>query len=114
MGNTVNAPLRAPRSSNYWVNERECSACGERYSSFKAGVRFSDGVALVRTNNGPSDEAGKGGYRSRGPVLWAMRVIKLGHWYIEHRDCERFVSHDNEMLLVSLCSSGEERVDIPF
>lgn len=37
----------------------------------------------VRSHNGDA-----GGFRSRGPVLWAMRVMKLTAWYEKHACCE--------------------------
>lgn len=46
------------------------------------------GVDLVRATNGGFE--GGGGYRSKGPVLWAMRVLKLDAWYNYHRDCVPF------------------------
>jgi hypothetical protein len=46
------------------------------------------GVDLVRAANGGYE--GGGGYRSAGPVLWAMRVLKLDAWYYYHRDCVPF------------------------
>tara|TARA_Y100000310_G_C20462492_1_gene706034 strand:- start:560 stop:856 length:297 start_codon:yes stop_codon:yes gene_type:complete len=66
-----------------WVDEQRCEACGEEYSSFRCGVSWDDGVDAVRQANIRNG----GGYRSRGPVLWAMRVIKLDAWYLRHFPC---------------------------
>lgn len=38
---------------------------------------------MVRDQNREKE----GGYRSRGPVLWAMRVAKLNEWYLNHMFC---------------------------
>jgi len=38
---------------------------------------------MVRDQN----KVNNGGYRSRGPVLWAMRVEKLQAWYLNHMFC---------------------------
>lgn len=81
-GVPVNEDLPAPRSPGPWVDPEQCEACGARYRDFRAGIDWSDGVALVRGHNGEG-----GGYRSRGPVLWAMRVLKLDAWYMEHWCC---------------------------
>lgn len=60
----------------------ERCVCGASYDDSVYDVCWLDGVALVRASNGPS-----GGFRSRGPVLWAMRVIKAHLWYAEHDAC---------------------------
>lgn len=79
---SVNALLKAPDPPGSWVNESSCLICGETYEEFEAGISWNDGVVLVRSVN----EEG-GGYRSRGPVLWAMRVQKLQAWYERHTCC---------------------------
>lgn len=48
------------------------------------------GVDFVRAANGGFDSENGGGYKSAGPVLWAMRVLKLDLWYTTHRACEPF------------------------
>lgn len=45
-------------------------------------MQWEDGVVLVRSMNGEA-----GGFRSRGPVLWAMRTLKLSMWYAAHEGC---------------------------
>lgn len=77
----VNSTISEPRSPGPWVDDTECS-CGQKYYTFRCGVTFRDGADLVRMMNKPD-----GGYRSRGPVLWAMRTIKLAHWYAAHMFC---------------------------
>lgn len=56
--------------------------CGARYKPSRFGLRWEDGVRLVRGANGEG-----GGYRSRGAVLWALRVLKMDRWYAEHSPC---------------------------
>ena len=56
--------------------------CGARYKSSRFGLRWEDGVRLVRSANGEG-----GGYRSRGAVLWALRVLKTDRWWAEHAVC---------------------------
>ena len=88
---SVNARLAEPSSPGPWVDDYECSTCGERYSNFIAGVTFAEAANLVRLHNPPS-----GGFRSRGPVLWAMRVIKLSQWYERHWFCQPQEEKDYE------------------
>lgn len=78
----TNEPLREPSPPHPFVNSSRC-ICGATYDGEHYGVRFSHGVAHVRATNQPN-----GGYRSRGPVLWAMHVLKLEAWYAEHRRCQ--------------------------
>lgn len=85
----VNARLPEPRSPGDWVSAERC-VCGSTYKRFKPGVKFSDGVEMVRIRNGED-----GGFRTRGPVLWAMRVIKLELWYYEHQGCGMVATGDN-------------------
>lgn len=81
----VNALLPRPRSPGPWVNETECSVCGAKYKDFRAGCGFREGAQRVRDANGGF--AAGGGYRSRSPVLWGMKVCKLDAWYLEHLMC---------------------------
>ena len=39
---------------------------------------------MVRSAN---DREEGGAFISRGPVLWAMRVLKLGEWFTRHLEC---------------------------
>lgn len=84
---SCNETLRKPRSPGPWVNEETCT-CGAHYRRSRYGISWKMGVDLVRATNGGFE--GGGGYRSKGPVLWAMRVIKLDAWYNYHRDCVPF------------------------
>jgi hypothetical protein len=81
----VNEWLAAPKAPGDWVDEESC-ACGATYHAFRAGVRYTEGAATVRRMNG-QDRDTPNGWRSRGPVLWAMRVMKLQAWYLEHATC---------------------------
>jgi hypothetical protein len=78
---SVNELLPEPRPPGPWVDARACT-CGASYEDFRAWPSFHDGAQRVRQVNGEG-----GGYRSRGPVLWAMRVLKLEAWYLEHLLC---------------------------
>jgi hypothetical protein len=82
-GASVNEDLSPSRPPGRWVDADECSVCGERYRDFRSGVSWEEGVQLVRDSN---PEKG-GGFRSRGPVLYAMHVLKLDAWYRRHMEC---------------------------
>ena len=82
----VNPYIRKPRSPGPWVTDRECD-CGCKYRDFRGPLCFQEAANWLRSRaHGDGDESG--GFRSRGPVLWMMRVAKLGAWYDEHRYCE--------------------------
>ena len=82
-----NATIRRPASPGLWVNEETCT-CGAHYRKSRFGITWKMGVDLVRASNGGFDSENGGGYKSAGPILWAMRVLKLDAWYHCHRDCD--------------------------
>lgn len=84
-GVRVNENIPAPRAPGPWVDEERCFGCREESKRFRPGVAFADGVELVRSRNGET-----GGFRSRGPVLYAMRVLKLSLWYERHSECDGY------------------------
>ena len=81
---TVNAAIDLPVSPGPWVDARRCD-CGEDYKTFRAWPSFEDAAFRIRVANGGFGEGG--GFRSRGPVLWMMRVMKLEAWYLAHQAC---------------------------
>ena len=94
-GAVVNAeikprPLFPPRMLPY-VDDEECSVCGELYHRTNLGVTWGEGEAAVRAANRAGPVAGSsGGFRSRGPVLWAMHAIKVERWYDRHVPCREY------------------------
>ena len=74
----VNPKVAEPTPPGPWVDDERCE-CGELYDEYRTGVRFSAVAASM------SD----GSFKSRGPVLWRMRVAKLTEWYLRHRWCGR-------------------------
>ena len=86
-GSSPNAPL--PVSCPAWIeNECErCAICGERSDQVSLGVTWIEGEDLIRAQAGPG-----GGWRSRGPVLWAMHKIKLDRFAERHLDCRYFAT----------------------
>ena len=98
-GNMVNEPdpLPEPPRDGPWIQysehpkdnmtELRCMVCGAWYRDHRAGefhkAGYEDGVERVRSL---AEAAGNeyGGYKTRGPVLWAMRVLKTGDYIASH------------------------------
>jgi hypothetical protein len=100
----VNPYVAPPLPPGEWVDDEKC-ICGASYHAHKVrtfkrrrvysrrrGVRYSSPFfasasdRLRRIAKAQGDKGG--GFRSRGPVLWMMRVIKLADWYDQHHGCE--------------------------
>lgn len=94
-----NATFPKPLPPGPWVTKWRC-VCGdhiEDYKDFRSGVSFGEAAQVLRDANQAEELGGKrqildpgdppGGRRSRGPVLWVMRVIKLQRWYDAHAAC---------------------------
>ena len=81
-GAVKNAELNA-KAPGPWIDDRRCRVCGEQIANWRAGVSWEDGQELMRqaaaTQGDPS-----GGYRTRGPVLWAMHILKVREFYDRH------------------------------
>ena len=120
-GMVVTPARDAPKSPGPWVDETRCYACGGEYKRFRGSKGFADAADdLRRAAKAAGDEGG--GFRSRGAVLWWMRVNKLDEWYLKHWPCQmiprsewaidpefieemRFAETNEQGMLVS--SSGE-------
>ena len=85
----LNRKIKEPEAPGAWVDAEKCHTCGETISEFKPGVKWEDGVQIVRQQNGEG-----GGFRSRGPVLWAMHVQRLQLWFERHAYCWPCLLHD--------------------
>ncbi len=108
MARYVNTPIPEPFPPGPWVDKERC-ICGDHradYRSYNSHVTFEQAAERLRDENqlaeigedpqlefrsaitggDPHDEA-PGGYRSRGPVLWVMHVMKLERWYQDHEHC---------------------------
>ena len=95
-GIPVNARMDLPWRDFWWVGENEfseiaCTICGSTLKEERLGVTWRDGEDRVRGINPKG-----GGYRSRGPVLWAMRVIKFERFGEEHMLCEQTFPDPND------------------
>jgi len=82
-GAIVNPDLSLPRAPFEGIDEERCSVCGEKSDDFRAGISWSDGADLIRQAARSQDVAG-GGWRTRGPVLWAMHYLKVTAFYERH------------------------------
>lgn len=85
-GRPVNPLVPLPKPPGAWVNDETCTACGAKYDEFVPGVDFRSAANALRMAAGGFESGG--GYRSRGPVLHMMRVMKLEEWYREHAHFE--------------------------
>lgn len=99
----ANVRIPAPEPPGPWVDEHSCE-CGAHLADYKKshyGVTWGEAMDRLREANQAAELRGElgsqttfdldnppGGFRSRGPVLWTMRVIKLERWYEDHADCE--------------------------
>ena len=64
----------------------QCDGCGDLYRDHRGSYSFIDACARIRHAAARDGDEG-GGYRSRGPVLWAMRVLKAEDWLMAHMMC---------------------------
>lgn len=87
LGPVVNPRIQEPRAPGSWVSSTEC-VCGARYEDFNSKFHWSDGVQLVQKFPYPD---------SKGPVLWALRTLKLGAWYERHLLCDPELQTEDEV-----------------
>ena len=84
-GMSVNADDSLPWKDYAWLEEGrggpECRICGGRMREERYGITWGTGEGRVRGRNP------KGGYRSRGSVLWAMRAAKFEEFGMAHLPC---------------------------
>jgi len=89
-GTVVNEELQitCPR----WLDDAcdHCEVCGERSNQISLGVTWTDGEQRIRELNLTKG----GGYRSRGPVLYAMHVIKLERFADRHFECGQWAARE--------------------
>jgi len=81
----VNAYIPMPRTPpclGNWEDDT-CQICGQRYDQFDSGVNFDQGIQLMKKAADEEQIYGQG-FRSRGPVLYAMAVIKRRDFYMRH------------------------------
>ena len=94
-GSSVNETLPLPKAGVRYISvsqhpkrgaELRCSICGAWYEDHRAGefisASWDDGTRLVRDQAGGFDKGG--GWRYRGPILWAMRVLKTQDFIAAH------------------------------
>ena len=82
----LNPKIKAPAPPGEHCDQEYCYGCGADYESFRCYVSFAEAADLIRHKAKSEGDEG-GGWRSRGPVLWVMRVIKLSAWYDQHSGC---------------------------
>ena len=77
----VNEPSPLPTLPPH-LTETHCLHCKAKYANFRAHPSWTEAANRIRARNGEG-----GGWRSRGPVLWEMRVMKMEAWLLAHHDC---------------------------
>lgn len=92
----VNESMPLPTNDGIpWVDEDRCVCMAHpgTYKDYNSKVTFAEAADYVRQWNADNDIT-DGGWRSRGPVLHAMRVIKLERWYEAHGGCNIEIPKD--------------------
>jgi len=78
-----NPQLKIGRPPFDGINETRCRVCGERIDQWRAHITWEDGTRLIR-QAAENQGIDGGGYRTRGPVLYAMHVLKQQAWWNRH------------------------------
>ena len=84
--NAVNPRLDAPPPPGPWIDDERCAVCGALYADHRCPDGWTDATQALRVEARGQGDLG-GGYRSRGPLLWRLRVAKLADWFRAHVDC---------------------------
>lgn len=92
-GVRVNPTLPLPEAPGPWVDETTNHVTGGRYRDYRSTCDFGRAGHMIRKASEAQGIPG-GGYRSRGPILHAMRVCKLGEWYEDALDDGYFWHHE--------------------
>ncbi len=100
-GSVVNADIPKPKRPGWWVDEKNCDVCGKTYLAHRAPSGNDEALQLVRQANKAAGDDG-GGYRSRGPMLWARKILKLEHWYETHMTCGQSLSFNEHQGRIDL------------
>lgn len=82
-GAIVNESMPRPNPYCEPVDSEMCGICGEYYAEvvLNAGG-IQEASDRIRSRAGGWEKGG--GYRSRGPLLWTMHILKLEAWYERH------------------------------
>ena len=99
-GVVVNERMSEPTPYCPPVDSEMCAICGEYYAAvvLNAGG-MQEASDRIRSLAGGYKKGG--GYRSRGPLLWAMHVMKMESWYERHfPHCELGMIYESDNLPV--------------
>lgn len=85
-GHAVNAWIAEPQQLCEAVTAEFCAVCGEFYANtiLKAGT-IQDASDSIR-QAAKKEQIRGGGYRTRGPLLWQLHIMKLNAWYLRHAE----------------------------
>ena len=124
-GVTVNPEIPYPSSFCQAVTPVKCAICGEYASWVNFGIDSQDAVIKIRQQF-PRGWAPEGQlYITRGPILWAMHVLKTEEFFMRHMGhCELQMEYAPEIALPpfpppvvwaeSFGSSKEKRIASKF
>jgi hypothetical protein len=92
-GSRVNPIIKTPTPPGPWVDEERNLISGQRYKDFRSQCDFREAARRIRA---AADQQGipGGGFRSRGPMLHAMRTCKLEQWYERAMNDEGLWNHE--------------------
>lgn len=82
----VNVPIKLPKLPP-WLDLESCEGCGDLYKDHRGDYDWQAACNRMRHAAEAEGDSG-GGYRSRGPVLWALRVLKAESWLLDHVYCD--------------------------
>jgi len=104
-GAQVNPTIPVPDPPCETLDAEMCTVCGEYVKEISLGANSVSAASQLIRQSAGGYSAG-GGYRSRGPLLWAMHVNKLQRFY------ERHLEHC-ELLRMFQEDTGSDFVPIP-
>lgn len=85
-GALINLTIKLPRLPP-WLDLERCEGCGALYADHRGEYGFEAACQRMRSV-AAADGDERGGYRSRGAVLWALRVLKAEDWLLAHIYCD--------------------------
>lgn len=78
-----------------------CRGCGDLYVNHRGDYDWGRACNLIRAAAAREGDD-RGGFRSRGSVLWALRVLKAEDWMLSHFGCGFLIVNTEENPIFSL------------
>jgi len=96
-GKMVNPRIKRPKLPP-WLDLTSCEGCGSLYKNHRGEYSWSQACNRIRRAAEREGDTG-GGFRSRGPVLWSLHVLKVESWMMNHIYCDPSISDEEEQEL---------------